>query len=206
MKKIIATVLAMVMALALCTTAFAAVNTPDAKLYHLDDNKAVIYTDNGEDAGVEVKHYDAKEYNDAGNVEYWVGQWANKYVYVECAQKDATHAIAVKQGFATYVKETKIEGTVTVECVVNYVDVVTKQDKTTEKASCTTPHYLVDGYLDGEGNFYTAGTTGTINVKIYGTQTIVAVNKMTAADANVKVVYASCVLGEAKKNADKGWY
>ena len=196
MKKIIATVLAMVMALALCTTAFAAVNAPDAKLWNLTEAKRVNY--NGE--SYEVKHTDAKEYNDAGNVEYWT-KGDDAYVYIECAQKDATHAIAVKQGFETYVKEYDLSQVDKAD-VVNYDDIVTEQGKTSEKASCTAPHYLTDGYLDGEGNFYVKGTGAhAFNVKIKGTQTIV-----TVVPANSEqVIYASCVLGEAKKNADKGW-
>ena len=196
MKKIIATVLAMVMALALCTTAFAAVNAPDAKLWDLTSDKKVSYnTNNGE--GFVVKHTDATEYNDAGNVEYWTKE-DGLHVYIECSQKEATHAIAVKQGFETYVKEYDLNQ-VNKADVVNYDDIVTEQGKTSEKASCTAPHYLADGYLDGEGHFYVKGTgAGSFNVKIKGTQTIV-----TVVPGNV--IYASCVLGEAKKNADKGW-
>ena len=204
MKKIIATVLAMVMALALCTTAFAAVNAPDAKLWRLTEDKKVDYTTNHGEGDV-VKHTDAKEYNDAGNVEYWE-YWTEAnhgYVYIECAQKDATHAIAVKQGFETYVKEYALSETVVKAAVVNYYDIVTEQGKTSEKASCTAPHYLTDGYLDGEGNFYVKGSgERAFNVKLKGTQTIVSVVKAGPDD----VIYASCVLGEAKKNADKGWY
>ena len=200
MKKIIATVLAMVMALALCTTAFAAVNAPDAKLWDLTTAKRVDYTtNNGE--GYVVKHTDAKEYNDAGNVEYWT-KGDDAYVYIECSQKEATHAIAVKQGFETYVKEYDLSQVDKAD-VVNYYDIVTEQGKTSEKASCTAPHYLTDGYLDGEGDFYVKGTgADSFNVKIKGTQTIVTVVPADPDD----VIYASCVLGEAKKNADKGWY
>ena len=194
MKKIIATVLAMVMALALCTTAFAAVNAPDAKLWDLTSDKKVNYnTNNGE--GYVVKHTDATEYNDAGNVEYWTKE-DGVHVYIECSQKEATHAIAVKQGFETYVKEYTAATEGEKANVVSYEDIVTEQGKTSEKASCTAPHYLADGYLDGEGNFFVKGPGK--NVKIKGTQTIV-----TVVPGNV--IYASCVLGEAKKNADKGW-
>jgi len=200
MKKIIATVLAMVMALALCTTAFAAVNAPDAKLWDLTTAKGVDYTTN-DGEGYVVKHTDAKEYNDAGNVEYWT-KGDDAYVYIECSQKEATHAIAVKQGFETYVKEYDLSQFEKAD-VVNYYDIVTEQGKTSEKASCTVSHYLTDGYLDGENNFYVKGSGEyAFNVKLKGTQTIVSV---VAADPD-DVIYASCVLGEAKKNADKGWY
>ena len=200
MKKIIATVLAMVMALALCTTAFAAVNPVDAKLYEVTNGRVDYNTNGG--VGYDVKHVDAKEYNDAGNVEYWEYEAGGDHcVYVECTQKDATHAISVKQGFETYVKEYDLTQVDKAD-VVNYFDVVTEQGKTSDKATCTVSHYLVDGYLDGEDNFYVKSTsTNAFNVKIKGTQTIVAVVE---ADAN-DVVYGSCVLGEAKKNADKGW-
>ena len=199
MKKIIATVLAMVMALALCTTAFAAVNAPDAKLWDLTADKKVNYNTNiGE--GYVVKHTDATEYNDAGNVEYWTKE-DGVHVYIECSQKEATHAIAVKQGFETYVKEYTVTSDDEKANVVSYDDIVTEQGKTSEKASCTAPHYLADGYLNGEGHFYVKGTgAGSRNVKIKGTQTIV-----TVVPGDGDVIYASCVLGEAKKNADKGW-
>ena len=58
MKKIIATVLAMVMALALCTTAFAATTYTDGKAYKLDAGKNV--TDTVKDVEFKAADKDAK--------------------------------------------------------------------------------------------------------------------------------------------------
>ena len=197
MKKIIATVLAMVMALALCTTAFAADTWTLYKGTANNPTAADKYATN-----VTIEHKDAKDIiNDQpGNVEYWAvaatgdnaevnGNW------IACDKDEATCTMYKNNGFYAYVK-LATDG-------VQYTKVLTAQDKTTDKASCTAPHYLVDGYLDSLKNFYVKSASGSIVAKISGTEKLVKVNVV--SDSDNQVIYASHVLGKATKNTDKGW-
>ena len=197
MKKIIATVLAMVMALALCTTAFAADTWTLYKGKANNPTAADKYA-----TGVTIEHKDAKDIiNDQpGNVEYWAvaatgdnaevnGNW------IACDKDEATCTLYKNNGFYAYVK-LATDG-------VQYTKVLTAQDKTTDKASCTAPHYLVDGYLDSLKNFYVKSASGSIVAKISGTEKLVKVNVV--SDSDNQVIYASHVLGKATKNTDKGW-
>ena len=208
MKKIIATVLAMVMALALCSTAFAATDT------------WVIYTV-AEDgtankfAGVTDAKYpnaitktDAKDSTTNKNVEFWT---YGATTWVACDKDDAetsdgseVYYVMCKNGktydkgsYYAYVK------------VGNpyYTETVTEQDKTDKDASCTVNHYLEDGYLDDDGNFWVEnGVSGTtMTAKVSGTQKLVEVYKVSDS-SNSYVIYASHILGEAVKNSDKGYY
>ena len=192
MKKIIATVLAMVMALALCATAFAATDT--WTLYNTIKNNPTA----ADKSAVTFTHYDATTNVDGGGtVEYWVGSDAQNYVACE---KDDTGAMTMykNNGFFAYVKTTTN---------VAYTVVVTEKDKTTDKASCTVNHYLVDGYLSTDGDFYVKDAiTGVtpIVAKISGTEKLVTLYKVAKGDTS-RVIYASHVLGKAVKNADKGW-
>ena len=197
MKKIIATVLAMVMALALCTTAFAA---DTWTLYNTTANNPTAADKNS----AAIAHKDAKDIinGKAGNVEYWVASWdengatQNSY-WVTCDKADANHTLYKNNGFYAYVKM------VANEAATQYTKVLTAQDKTTDKASCTAPHYLVDGYLDSLKNFYVKSENGSITAKISGTEKLVKVDVV--SDSNDQVIYASHVLGKATKNTDKGW-
>ncbi len=196
MKKIIATVLAMVMALALCTTAFAADTWTLYKGKANNPTAADKYT-----TGVTVEHKDAKDIiNDQpGNVEYWnvTATGDNAEVngkWIACDKDEAACTLYKNNGFYAYVKLVDS---------VEYTKVLTAQDKTTDKASCTAPHYLVDGYLDSLKNFYVKSENGSITAKISGTEKLVKVNVV--SDSNDSVIYASHVLGKATKNTDKGW-
>ena len=188
MKKIIATVLAMVMALALCSTAFAATDTWG--LYVGTDKNPTEKVD------ALIKHEDGKDIVNSvdGNVEYWQVDYVS--YFVTCDKDEATHTMYRNNGYYAYVK------LVTNEAATKYSVVVTEQDKTTEKASCTVDHYLKDGYLDEDGNFYVEGNG--ITAKISGTQKLVSLNLVSKSDSS-NVIYASHVLGKATKNSDKGW-
>ena len=191
MKKIIATVLAMVMALALCATAFAATDT--WTMYNTLKNNPT-----GTDKStVTFTHYDATTNVDGGGtVEYWVGSDSNNYV--ACEKDDATATMYKNNGFFAYVKTTTN---------VAYTVVVTEKDKTTDKASCTVNHYLVDGYLSTDGDFYVKDAIAGVSpivAKISGTEKLVTLYKVAKGDTS-RVIYASHVLGKAVKNADKGW-
>ena len=191
MKKIIATVLAMVMALALCTVAFAADNWV---LYNTTANDPTA-TNKVEST---IEHFDAKDIiNGVGNVEYWTSTDSTGVRYlVSCDKADANLTLYKNNGFYAYVKVVDNADS------VKYTVVVTAQDKTTDKATCTAPHYLVDGYLDNLKNFYVKG--GSISAKIAGTEKLVNVTLVGAGETD-KVIYASHVLGKATKNTDKGW-
>ena len=188
MKKIIATVLAMVMALALCATAFAATDT--WTMYNTLENNPTA----ADKIAVTFTHYDATTNVDGGGtVEYWVANDAAATKYVACEKDDASATMYKNNGFFAYVKTT---------ATVAYTVVVTEKDKTTDKASCTVNHYLVDGYLSTDGDFYVKGTSTV--AKISGTEKLVTLDKVAKGDTS-KVIYASHVLGKAVKNADKGW-
>ena len=90
MKKIIATVLAMVMALALCTTAFAAQKTVKANLYE-PGIKETVYNVSGDTEAKDVytlRFWKADK--DDQNIAYWtVDEFGGNHTYIEVAAKDA---------------------------------------------------------------------------------------------------------------------
>ena len=202
MKKIIATVLAMVMALALCSTAFAATDTWTFYVIDANTNKATEWIN-------ATKHEDAKDSGSAKNVEYWE---ANGATWVACDKDDSKEAnsngnyvIICKNGqnyekgsYYAYVKDV---------ASAEYDETVTEQDKTDKDASCTVNHYLEDGYLDDDGNFWVEDEVSdtTMTAKVSGTQKLVKVYKVSDS-SNSYVIYASHILGEAVKNSDKGYY
>ena len=115
MKKIIATVLAMVMALALCTTAFAATTDVDAKGYSLmtKDNNAVTMTADkftketkGNDTIAGVTYYYADKYE------------IDKTPYYECDASIATHKL-VKGSTVVYLTTVDVNGTAGISKVVD---------------------------------------------------------------------------------------
>ena len=90
MKKIIATVLAMVMALALCTTAFAAQKTVKANLYK-PGIKETVYNVSGDTETKDVytlRFHKADKDNQS--IAFWtVDQFGGNHTYIEVAAKDA---------------------------------------------------------------------------------------------------------------------
>ena len=90
MKKIIATVLAMVMALALCTTAFAAEKTVSANLYK-PGIKETVYNVSGDTETKDVytlRFHKADKDNQS--IAFWtVDQFGGNHTYIEVAAKDA---------------------------------------------------------------------------------------------------------------------
>ena len=207
MKKIIATVLAMVMALALCSTAFAATDT--WTIYVLDeDGNVVDGRDSKEYWETGLTKEDAKTTGDVKNVEYWVEDNGTSH-WVACDKDDCNpnttsgeYYVICKNGtsydkgsfyaYVMYIGENN-EG-------AKYTKTVTEQDETDKDASCTVDHYLTDGYVDDDGDFYVQSDSGVYTARISGTNKIVKINTST------EVVYASHILGEAVKNSDKGYY
>ena len=155
MKKIIATVLAMVMALALCTTAFAA-------------SKYVLYDEDKKSTDIMVTKTDASSKN----------KTTLYYTYVD--ENDATHYLvpADKSNYdgyveGNYVKEVNVdEGTI--DNFISYADgkLVKMTAKSGEKVerNCTTSVFDTDVYFDKDNAAFVKveDGTGTYNMLYNG--------------------------------------
>ena len=147
MKKIIATVLAMVMALALCTTAFAA---SEYVLYG-KDKKAIT---DGNGAKVMVTKTDASSKN--STTLYYEDEDGNYYIP------------ATKDTFTNYVEGNYVEK-LDADDVNNIADYITYEGKLTKKLdkssdkverNCTTNVYDEDIYLDKDNKMYVKNASG----------------------------------------------
>ncbi len=140
MKKIIATVLAMVMALALCTTAFAA---SEYVLYG-KDKKAI--TDG--DAKVMVTKTDASSKN--STTLYYEDEAGNYYI-------PATKDTFTNYVEGNYVKKLNADDVDAIADYITYEGKLTKKlDKSSDKVerNCTTNVYDEDIYLDKDNKMY----------------------------------------------------
>ena len=155
MKKIIATVLAMVMALALCTTAFAA-------------NKYVLYDEDKKSTDIMVTKTDASSKN----------KTTLYYTYVD--ENDATHYLvpADKSNYdgyveGNYVKEVNADED-TIDNFISYADgkLVKMTAKSGEKVerNCTTSVFDTDVYFDKDNAAFVKveDGTGTYNMLYNG--------------------------------------
>ena len=155
MKKIIATVLAMVMALALCTTAFAA-------------SKYVLYDEDKKSTDIMVTKTDASSKN----------KTTLYYTYVD--EKDATHYLvpADKSNYdgyveGNYVKEVNADED-TIDNFISYADgkLVKMTAKSGEKVerNCTTSVFDTDVYFDKDNAAFVKveDGTGTYNMLYNG--------------------------------------
>ena len=208
MKKIVALVLSLVMALSLATVAFGA-DYIENGLYGAD--KKTGKADYTKFYGV-VETKDAKVYSDGtGNVTYYVwkeakgAKWADGseinatgYYYIPCSYDEADYVVNTNGSYSTYVKAYEPDPTF---AEAYYKMTLTAQSKNDGPATCTTAHYRVDGYLDtATGDFYVKSDAVDATRALVG-KVIVKV-KYTAAYENV--VYASHVL--LKGTADKNGY
>ena len=207
MKKIVALVLSLVMALSLCTVAFGEVDYIENGLYGA--NKATGEPNYKAFYGV-VETKDAKVYADGtGNVTYYVWKeakgatnadgsavTADGWYYVPCSYDEADYVVNTNGSFTTYVKAYAPDPDFT---EAHYDKTLTAQDKNAGPATCTTAHYRVDGYVDSLGNFYVKSNTGAIRALVG--KVIVKVDPTKAYE---NVVYASHVL--LKGTADKNGY
>ena len=155
MKKIIATVLAMVMALALCTTAFAA-------------SKYVLYDEDKKSTDIMVTKTDASSKN----------KTTLYYTYVD--ENDATHYLvpADKSNYdgyveGNYVKEVNADED-TIDNFISYADgkLVKMTAKSGEKVerNCTTSVFDTDVYFDKDNAAFVKveDSTGTYNMLYNG--------------------------------------
>ena len=191
MKKIVALVLSLVMAMSLCTVAFAA----NVQAYAKDMVTGKIDTK----IGVEAKKIPAKE--DAqgyGWVEYYVAKDGSA-TYIVCDKDDADFAIYTNNGFTTWVRSDLTED------YAWYEFSVTAQKATDKKATCDKAHFLDDGYLDKNGNFYVEADDALNGVNSYRVKSGNKVITVYDAVANFNYIAASHIFGEPKANDKTGY-
>lgn len=191
MKKIVALVLSLVMALSLCTVAFGA----NVKAYAKDMVTGKVDTK----VGVEAKKIPAKE--DAqgyGWVEYYVAKDGSA-TYIVCDKDDADFAIYTNNGFTTWVRSDLTED------YAWYEFSVTAQKATDKKATCDKAHFLDDGYLDKNGNFYVEADDALNGVNSYRVKSGNKVITVYDAVANFNYIAASHIFGEPKANDKTGY-
>lgn len=191
MKKIVALVLSLVMAMSLCTVAFAA----NVKAYAKDMVTGKVNTK----IGVEAKKIPAKE--DAqgyGWVEYYVAKDGSA-TYIVCDKDDADFAIYTNNGFTTWVRSDLTED------YAWYEFSVTAQKATDKKATCDKAHFLDDGYLDKNGNFYVEADDALNGVNSYRVKSGNKVITVYDAVANFNYIAASHIFGEPKANDKTGY-
>ena len=154
MKKIVALVLSLVMALSLCTVAFGATGTT---LYGVDGNKNV---DKDVEHTVELSYYKA---NTADKyIGFYLCKWdADTETYlIPCTQDDAEAAIHKNGKLETFVftSEQAVSydenGILAVPEDAKYDATAKAQGATTALPSCTVTQYKEDGYVDADGCFY----------------------------------------------------
>ncbi len=191
MKKIVALVLSLVMAMSLCTVAFAA----NVKAYAKDMVTGKIDTK----IGVEAKKIPAKEDSQGyGWVEYYVAKDGSA-TYIVCDKDDADFAIYTNNGFTTWVRSDLTED------YAWYEFSVTAQKATDKKATCDKAHFLDDGYLDKNGNFYVEADDALNGVNSYRVKSGNKVITVYDAVANFNYIAASHIFGEPKANDKTGY-
>ena len=165
MKKIIATVLAMVMALALCTTAFAA-------------SKYVLYDEDKKSTDIMVTKTDASSKN----------KTTLYYTYVD--ENDATHYLvpADKSNYdgyveGNYVKEVNADED-TIDNFISYADgkLVKMTAKSGEKVerNCTTSVFDTDVYFDKDNAAFVKVEDGTGTYNMLYNGVILSVDDVTS--------------------------
>ena len=190
MKKIVALVLSLVMALSLCTVAFGAT----VEAYVKDANDKV----GNFEANVKkiAAKQDAQGY---GWVEYYASKDAEGTYYVPCDKADADVAIYTNHGFTVWAERTNDSR------LAWYEFSVTAQKATDKKATCDKAHFLDDGYLDKDGNFYVEADDAVANATEYRVKSGSKVITVYAAAPDYNFIAASHIFGEPKANDKTGY-
>ncbi len=192
MKKIVALVLSLVMALSLCTVAFGATVEAYEKL---PNGKIGAWQ-------ADVKKVAAKK--PAGQEWGWIEYYAGKDAaagtyYIPCDKGDADVAIYTNHGFTVWAKSTNDSTDAAYEFEV------TAQKATDKKATCDKAHFLDDGYLDKDGYFFVEKDDAFAGADSY---VVKCGNKIiTVYDAALYLNYvpASHIFGEPKANDKTGY-
>ena len=162
MKKIIATVLAMVMALALCTTAFAAseyvVYDKDKKAVEVGGSRVMVEKVAADSKANTTVYYALKDGNDV------------KAIYIPATASDFDFYVE-----NNYVKEVKASATgmtpEEINAAVKYTGKLvsmTEESPDDAEISCTTNIYKSDVYYDKDGKGYVEATANTTNMLYNG--------------------------------------
>ena len=186
MKKIVALVLSLVMALSLATVAFGAT----IEVYSVENGEIGNYYEDVEK--VAAKSFATGE----GWVEHYKG--ANVF-YIPCDKADANAVIYTNHGITTWAYWVANDEGEDVAVEACYEFSVTAQKATDKPATCDKAHYLEDGYVDGDGNFFVEADQGT-PVK-FGNKVITVRPAIEYFD----YIPASHIFGEPKANEKTGY-
>ena len=199
MKKIVALVLSLVMALSLCTVAFGVTKTTGKVMYSYNAT-----TNEFVGEPVSVKFVDGKTNTDgSGTINYYVFEsGASKNYFVPCEKDAADEMWGVFNNGAQVCWAMFVGSDDDGLEAVKYDFKVTAQKATTALPNCTTAQYLVDGYLDADGNFYVKADAGEYTVNYNGI--LIKVDDAVAG-INADVIYASHIFAKGVENTKTGY-
>ena len=199
MKKIVALVLSLVMALSLCTVAFGVTKTTGKVMYSYDAT-----TNEFVGEPVSVKFVDGKTNTDgSGTINYYVFEsGASKNYFVPCEKDAANEMWGVFNNGAQVCWAMFVGSDGDGLEAVKYDFKVTAQKATTALPNCTTAQYLVDGYLDANGKFWVKDETSTTVALVNG----ILVNVKDAKEGlQMDVIYASHIFAKGVENTKTGY-
>lgn len=196
MKKIVALVLSLVMALSLATVAFGEDYIKGNKMYDVNANGSVNYEGNWNEDVVYSKA--VVNANGSGTIGYYQLKSDSNRYFVPCDWTTDYKVWAINDGlsFECYVREVNMAD-------LSYVGEATVVSKNDGPADCTTNHFKTDGYMY-KGNFYVAAD----RIKDAGNYINVLVGSKIVyvkAAAPSDYVMASHVLLKGTKDAKTGW-
>ena len=193
MKKIIALVLSLVMALSLCTVAFAA----DGVVDHIYKKGADGQPDKTVDYVNDLKYVKATtdKATGGGTVAYYTNGYEGE-ILLPCEKDDdvaVQYAIYKNGSFVTWVNTATVAD-------AEYEFVVKAQKATTALPNCTTSQFFEDGYVDADGCcFYVDGDDTAVNYD----GKIIYVDDVT--DNADYVVWASHIFAKGVANDKTGY-